>query len=221
MSLSSEDSVRIVSNDDTCMPVNYEEVLTRIENFASYREIDDHIVWSNAQTQWLPNFVDVILPDIILDWIYKDIKPLDMTMSQELPEAPQENEVKRSRVWMAFSPLELPARFHGVYPKIPLICSISQAQGSGIIHRCDQIAGRSYAVQSFSSELRISRDDECGIRSFFRIVFNLHRQQVDDIYRSIVSHYALPETFLDFIRRVNKNQFFSLYFENLYNQLVL
>ena len=226
LSFSSEDRISIVSDSDICTPANYEGILARIENFASYREIDDHIVWSNIQAQWLLNAIDIVLPQAILQRFSTSRKLLDMTESKESTENPQEDELKRSRVWMVFSPLELPIEFYGIYPKIPLICSISEPQENEIIHRCnqvDQIKNQKYvyAVQSFSSELRISNDDDCGIRSFFRIVFNLHRQQVDTIYRSIVNHYEWPNIFLGIMQRADKNELFSLYFQNLYNQLLL
>ena len=204
MSFASENSVKIVSDNKDCMPADYEGILTRIENFASYQEIDDHIVWSNIWSKWLFNR-----------------KPLDMTISAESPEIPKEDELKRSKVWMAFSPFELPSSLHGVYPQIPLICSISEKEEGTVIHRCDQIKeGRAYAVQSFSSMLQISRHD-CGVTSFFEIVFNLKREEVNAIYTSIINHYRWPEGVLRVMERLDENELFSLYFQNLYNQLLL
>ena len=215
-----ENSVKIVSENDICMPASYESILTRIEKFASYREIDDHIVWSDVQSQWLPNAVEYVLPAVVLEWFYRDIKPLDMTMSVELPEDPQKDELKRSKVWMAFSPLELPKRLDDVYPKIPLICSIMEEGEGSVVHRCDQTEGLTYAVQSFSSILRVSRHD-CGVRSSFEIDFNLHRQQVEAIYRSIIGYYRWPEAVLSVVLNINETELFSVYFQNLYNQLLL
>ena len=153
LSFSSEDSISIISDSDICTPANYEDILTRIENFASYREIDDDIMWSNIQSQWLLNAIDIVLPRAILQLFSISRKLLDMTISRELTEDPQEDELKRSKVWMVFSPLELPIEFYGIYPKIPLICSISEPQENEIIHRCnqvDQIKNQKYvyAVQS-------------------------------------------------------------------------
>ncbi len=222
MSFSSlENSVKIESNSNGCIDVNYEEILTRIENFASYREIDDHIVWPNVRS-WLSAAVESVLPGVLERFL--DIKPLDMTMSEEREcESSQGNESGRSRackVWMAFSPLELPRSLHAFYPKIPLMCSIREDGEGHVIHRCDQVEGLTYAVQSFSSLLQISKHD-CGVKSFFRIVFNLHRDHVEAIYESIIDYYEWPTVVLRIMQRADKTELFSLYFQNLYNQLLL
>ena len=219
MSFSTEEQVSIRSNNDTCVQTNYEEVLTRIANFESYRHIDDDISWSNIQSQWLPNITDMLLPEVVLELL--DIRPLDMKVSMEIIEDPQNGELKRSRVWMVFSPLHLPKRMGNFYPKIPLLCTI-KAEESEAVHECKQIEGVTYAVRSFSSTLRITKDNVCGgIKSDFTINFNLHREEVEYIYRSLAAYYSWSERFLRTMQEVNKSELFSFYFENLYNQLVL
>lgn len=213
-----EDRIEITSDDGACIPTNYEDVLTRIEKFESYKDIDDQISWSSIQSHWLSSLD--ILPRTVFDWFSMGRRPLDMTISLEIPQDPQEDELKRSKVWVAFSPLQLPKEWEEFYPKIPLLCTILEEEEGEVIHECNQTTGIAYAIQSFSSKLHISKDD-CGIRSVFEIVFDLHRQEVDRIYQSIVNYYRLPDYFSSFMRQVNKNQLFSLYFENLYSQLLL
>ena len=108
MSFSVEDDVRVVSNDSACVPANYEDVLERIANFESYKHIDDEISWSNMQPQWLSGVVDMVFSAVISRLLEGDIKPLDMVKSFEFSKDAREDELKRSRVWMSFSPLQLP-----------------------------------------------------------------------------------------------------------------
>ena len=215
MSFSSNNSYTIHSDDD-CRSGDYETVKQQIEDFQNYHSIDNTIRW------WEINFALLSPLDGFKLGVlskFRNIRVLDMTVSfVKVPQELSNSEQKRRLVWLAFSPLELPRESHRFYPKVPLVCDISEGNNN-VVHTCNQTTGLTYAFQSFSSNLTVTKDeDEDCVMSSYRVSFVLDSQHIDNIYKEAVEKYPLLN--YDFLNRFDRQSLFSLYFKHFYNELL-
>ncbi len=228
------DTIIIKSSNDQCIPADYERVKLRITHFENYKEIDDEISWSMIWNEWLKAFnpehpITGIISRLIFRLNTRNIRPLDMKISQEtaipVPKTTEvgTTEVKRSEVSFIFSPMGLDRRYAEIYPRVFLICSISESQGETLTlnHRCEQIPNDNrYAFRSFSSTFQMIEHD-CGFKTSFEVLMSLDPQHVNAIYQSIGEYHRLPHIFLRFFLQMsNRDNFFALYFKSFYRQFL-
>ena len=213
ISFSSTDNPIVISDRSDCLSADYEAVKEKIKNFQDYHSIDDSIDWSDLTSELLSQSESDFFQ--ALSNFPITLRILDMTVSLDFPQDSEDPKQRNSRVWMAFSPLGLPREFKGIYPKIPLSCSVVELEDK-IVHNCDQVEGFSYAIRSFSSDLEITRGNDC-ITSSYDVRFLLDLQHIDTIYREIVRYRRWPDRFL---YQFDKRRLFSLYFEHFYNQFI-
>lgn len=238
--------IRSETTDQGChFNANYEAVKARVLDMRMYQSIDDQIPWSSIWLQiineYLPNQARLGNGVIeILGW-FDDNKLLDMTFSREFPLEPQNvqaDEIKRSKVMMAFSPLGLDRSYANFYPKIPLICSVFESnvgEVKSLRHQCDLTKGPTYAITGFASDLTLT-ENECGsntLGAIFRVELSPNLEHIEQIYRLVIRSssrfrsfpssflsllgldFSDPEVLLNFQEKI-----LSAYFRGLYDRLL-
>ena len=184
----------------------YETAREQILNIDNYHNIDDQIPWPRT---WY--------------YIIRDDsrKPLDMTMSLELPqsssssdeEALDEGQGQSQEVVMAFSPAGLDRNYANFYPRMHLTCSISESQenNQGSLNQTCQLAANrpSYAISSFASELQMI-ENECGagtLAASFEVTLSLQKDHVEEIYEAIIDYYGIEGYNLDTVLSIFSSVF--------------